>query len=121
MLCAAVCCVLGAQVGLVFQFPERHFLGDDVMQEMTFTWPRAKSHWGQRQAMAVRMQQVGATWQGLMTGGWQGGRGLQAWASSRGPAHTMHQCTYSNRHSSYIVRYGTASNLSPPVLRVVCR
>lgn len=42
----------------MFQFPERHFLGDDVMQEMTFTWPRAMSHWGQRQAMAVRMQQV---------------------------------------------------------------
>jgi len=42
----------------VFQFPERHFLGDDVMQEMTFTWPRAMSHWGQRQAMAVRLQQV---------------------------------------------------------------
>jgi hypothetical protein len=67
--------VLCAQVGLVFQFPERHFLGDDVMQEMTFTWPRAMSHWGERQAMAVRMQQVGASgamwcgvlrWQGLM-------------------------------------------------------
>jgi hypothetical protein len=42
----------------VFQFPERHFLGDDVMQEMTFTWPRAVTHWGQRQTMAVRMQQV---------------------------------------------------------------
>lgn len=55
-----VCRVLCVQVGLVFQFPERHFLGDDVMQEMTFTWPRAMSHWGQRQAMAVRMQQVGA-------------------------------------------------------------
>ena len=53
-------CVCAPQVGLVFQFPERHFLGDDVMQEMTFTWPRAMSHWGQRQAMAVRMQQVRA-------------------------------------------------------------
>jgi energy-coupling factor transporter ATP-binding protein EcfA2 len=47
-----------AQVGLVFQFPERHFLGDDVMAEMTFTWPRDVAYWGQRQAMAVRMQRV---------------------------------------------------------------
>eukprot|EP00879_Flechtneria_rotunda_P008449 GHRR01008850.1.p1 GENE.GHRR01008850.1~~GHRR01008850.1.p1 ORF type:complete len:372 (+),score=96.18 GHRR01008850.1:658-1773(+) len=46
------------RVGLVFQFPERHFLGDDVMSEMTFTWPRDMAYWGQRQAMAVRMQQV---------------------------------------------------------------
>lgn len=46
------------QVGLVFQFPERHFLGDDVMAEMTFTWPRDVAYWGQRQAMAVRMQRV---------------------------------------------------------------
>lgn len=62
MACAvltyAVPCCVPVQVGLVFQFPERHFLGDDVMQEMTFTWPRAMSHWGERQAMAVRMQQV---------------------------------------------------------------
>jgi hypothetical protein len=42
----------------VFQFPERHFLGDDVMAEMTFTWPRDVAYWGQRQAMAVRMQRV---------------------------------------------------------------
>ncbi|KAF8062780.1 CDKC-1 [Scenedesmus sp. PABB004] len=46
------------QVGLVFQFPERHFLGDDVMAEMTFTWPRDTAFWGQRSAMAVRMQRV---------------------------------------------------------------
>jgi hypothetical protein len=44
----------------VFQFPERHFLGDDVMAEMTFTWPRDINYWGQRQAMAVRMQRVSA-------------------------------------------------------------
>jgi energy-coupling factor transporter ATP-binding protein EcfA2 len=46
------------QVGLVFQFPERHFLGDDVMQEMTFTWPRNMAYWADRQSMAVRMQRV---------------------------------------------------------------
>lgn len=31
-----------ARVGLVFQFPERHFLGSEVFGELTFTWPR----WG---------------------------------------------------------------------------
>eukprot|EP00878_Enallax_costatus_P031595 GHUV01034556.1.p1 GENE.GHUV01034556.1~~GHUV01034556.1.p1 ORF type:complete len:197 (+),score=33.97 GHUV01034556.1:54-593(+) len=46
------------QVGLVFQFPERHFLGDDIMSEMTFTWPRDMAYWNQRQAMAIRLQRV---------------------------------------------------------------
>lgn len=56
VICFLLHCAL--QVGLVFQFPERHFLGDDVMAEMTFTWPRDVAYWGQRQAMAVRMQRV---------------------------------------------------------------
>ncbi|GLC41555.1 hypothetical protein PLESTB_000702600 [Pleodorina starrii] len=47
-----------AQVGLVFQFPERHFLGEDLMQELTFTWPRLMQYWGERQALSARMQQV---------------------------------------------------------------
>lgn len=46
------------QVGLVFQFPERHFLGGDLMEELTFAWPRDFKYWGQRQALAVRLQQV---------------------------------------------------------------
>ncbi|EFJ41516.1 hypothetical protein VOLCADRAFT_77566 [Volvox carteri f. nagariensis] len=46
------------QVGLVFQFPERHFLGEDLMQELTFTWPRLTQYWGERQALSARMQQV---------------------------------------------------------------
>ncbi|GFR52485.1 hypothetical protein Agub_g15055, partial [Astrephomene gubernaculifera] len=46
------------QVGLVFQFPERHFLGADIMQELSFTWPRLPQYWGERQALAARMQQV---------------------------------------------------------------
>lgn len=29
-----------SDVGLVFQFPERHFLGDNIVNELTFTWPR---------------------------------------------------------------------------------
>lgn len=75
LLWSALCVCYVGQVGLVFQFPERHFLGDDVMQEMTFTWPRAMSHWGQRQAMAVRMQQVRAFTWWCMPGGGVGGRG----------------------------------------------
>ncbi|GIM03571.1 hypothetical protein Vretimale_8313 [Volvox reticuliferus] len=46
------------QVGLVFQFPERHFLGEDLMQELTFTWPRLMQHWAERQTLSARMRQV---------------------------------------------------------------
>ena len=30
-----------ARVGLVFQFPERHFLGRNILEELTFAWPPA--------------------------------------------------------------------------------
>lgn len=46
------------EVGLVFQFPERHFLGDDLMNELTFTWPRDMQYWSQQQALSARLQQV---------------------------------------------------------------
>ncbi|KXZ54876.1 hypothetical protein GPECTOR_4g948 [Gonium pectorale] len=46
------------QVGLVFQFPERHFLGEDLMQELTFTWPRLPQYWGERQILSGKMQQA---------------------------------------------------------------
>mmetsp|Transcript_10062 Transcript_10062/g.21517 ORF Transcript_10062/g.21517 Transcript_10062/m.21517 type:complete len:350 (+) Transcript_10062:349-1398(+) len=46
------------QVGLVFQFPERHFLGEDLFQELTFTWPRSARFYAERQALAMRVQQV---------------------------------------------------------------
>lgn len=29
-----------ARVGLVFQFPERHFIGETIAEEITLTWPR---------------------------------------------------------------------------------
>ena len=45
-------------VGLVFQFPERHFLGGDVLEDLTFAWPRDFQHWGERQALAARLQAV---------------------------------------------------------------
>jgi energy-coupling factor transporter ATP-binding protein EcfA2 len=43
------------QVGLVFQFPERHFLGEDVLQELTFAWPRT---YPERQQLSMRLPQV---------------------------------------------------------------
>lgn len=32
-----------ARVGLVFQFPERHFLGETLVEELTFGWPPAEA------------------------------------------------------------------------------
>ncbi len=75
----------------MFQFPERHFLGDDVIGEMTFTWPRDAAYWGERQAMALRMQRVrcrvcGDVGGGVEVGGggWVGGGGGDARASELG-------------------------------------
>lgn len=46
------------QVGLVFQFPERHFLGRDILSELTFAWPQGMEYWADRQRLSMRMQQV---------------------------------------------------------------
>jgi len=42
-------------VGMVFQFPERHFLGRTVMQELTFGWPQSANGFAKRRALAYRM------------------------------------------------------------------
>lgn len=46
------------EVGLVFQFPERHFLGDDLLSELTFAWPRGgvASAFQQRAEASARLQ-----------------------------------------------------------------
>ena len=36
---AVVCCTAAVQAGLVFQFPERHFIGRTMSQELTVGWP----------------------------------------------------------------------------------
>ncbi|KAK9833305.1 hypothetical protein WJX81_004812 [Elliptochloris bilobata] len=41
-----------ARVGLVFQFPERHFLGDTLQQELAFAWPQTNAALGQLAAAA---------------------------------------------------------------------
>lgn len=48
------------QVGLVFQFPERHFLGEDVLEELVFTWPRKQGleYMAEQNRLSMRLQQV---------------------------------------------------------------
>ena len=43
------------KVGVVFQFPERHFLGDSVASELSFAWPPAPQ---QRWELSNRAQSV---------------------------------------------------------------
>ena len=44
------------RVGLVFQFPERHFLGKTVLQELTFGWPQTPEAFDERRRAALRLQ-----------------------------------------------------------------
>ena len=44
-----------AAAGLVFQFPERHFLGDSVQAELTFGWP---ADYGERRRLSERLVRV---------------------------------------------------------------
>lgn len=44
-----------ARVGMVFQFPERHFLGRTVLQELTFGWPASASAFARRRELALAM------------------------------------------------------------------
>lgn len=43
-------------MGLVFQFPERHFLGKNMLQELTFAWPQSPEAFPKRRQLALRMQ-----------------------------------------------------------------
>ncbi|KAH7683188.1 P-loop containing nucleoside triphosphate hydrolase protein [Dioscorea alata] len=44
------------RVGIVFQFPERYFLADTVLEEVTFGWPRQKADLAMRQRLALNLQ-----------------------------------------------------------------
>ncbi|KAG8089844.1 hypothetical protein GUJ93_ZPchr0011g28133 [Zizania palustris] len=49
--------LLGAQrVGIVFQFPERYFLADTVLEEITFGWPRQNTDFLFREKLALKLQ-----------------------------------------------------------------
>lgn len=47
-----------AQTGLVFQFPERHFLGGTIGEELTFGWPQRPEDMFTRQQMTMRLGKV---------------------------------------------------------------
>lgn len=47
-----------AQAGLVFQFPERHFIGGTLSAEMVVGWPMAPEAFAQRQALSMRTHGV---------------------------------------------------------------
>ena len=47
-----------AAAGMVFQFPERHFLGDSLMNELTFCWPQRPQDCCTRQQLSVRLTHV---------------------------------------------------------------
>jgi energy-coupling factor transporter ATP-binding protein EcfA2 len=46
------------RVGLVFQFPERHFLGKNMLQELTFGWPQTNESFHERRRLALRLQEA---------------------------------------------------------------
>lgn len=52
------------RVGIVFQFPERYFVADNVLDEVTFGWPRQKSDVYLKQDLALRLQRA-INWVGL--------------------------------------------------------
>eukprot|EP00238_Polyblepharides_amylifera_P008987 CAMPEP_0196583442 /NCGR_PEP_ID=MMETSP1081-20130531/43624_1 /TAXON_ID=36882 /ORGANISM="Pyramimonas amylifera, Strain CCMP720" /LENGTH=229 /DNA_ID=CAMNT_0041904339 /DNA_START=418 /DNA_END=1107 /DNA_ORIENTATION=- len=47
---------LNAQVGMVFQFPERHFLADNILQELTFGWPSSGEKAELRRQLGYKLQ-----------------------------------------------------------------
>ncbi|CAA6667875.1 unnamed protein product [Spirodela intermedia] len=44
------------RVGIVFQFPERYFLAETVLEEVTFGWPRQRADQVLREELATRLQ-----------------------------------------------------------------
>ncbi|KAL0450813.1 UNVERIFIED_CONTAM: ABC transporter I family member 11, chloroplastic [Sesamum latifolium] len=52
------------RVGIVFQFPERYFVADNVLDEIIFGWPRQRGGLQLRELLASRLQKA-MTWVGL--------------------------------------------------------
>ncbi|XP_034208024.1 ABC transporter I family member 11, chloroplastic isoform X2 [Prunus dulcis] len=46
------------RVGIVFQFPERYFVADNVLDEVTFGWPRQKGDLQMKEHLALRLQRA---------------------------------------------------------------
>ncbi|KAM7278168.1 hypothetical protein ACFE04_005302 [Oxalis oulophora] len=51
-------------VGIVFQFPERYFVSDTVLGEITFGWPRQKGSLQLKEQLALKLQRA-FNWVGL--------------------------------------------------------
>lgn len=52
------------RVGIVFQFPERYFVADTILEEVIFGWPRQKGSSQLKERLALNLQQA-ITWVGL--------------------------------------------------------
>ncbi|KAJ4822158.1 ABC transporter I member 11, chloroplastic [Turnera subulata] len=52
------------RVGIVFQFPERYFLADTILDEVIFGWPRRKSSLQLKEHLALNLQRA-VNWVGL--------------------------------------------------------
>ncbi|XP_027942550.1 ABC transporter I family member 11, chloroplastic isoform X2 [Vigna unguiculata] len=52
------------RVGIVFQFPERYFVADNVLDEVTFGWPRQKGSHHLRENLTLGLQRA-INWVGL--------------------------------------------------------
>ncbi|KAK4603243.1 hypothetical protein RGQ29_011973 [Quercus rubra] len=52
------------RVGIVFQFPERYFMADNVLEEVTFGWPRQRGDLQFKEHLALRLQRA-INWVGL--------------------------------------------------------
>ncbi|KAI3417940.1 ABC transporter domain-containing protein [Psidium guajava] len=52
------------KVGIVFQFPERYFIADNVLDEITFGWPRQKVSIQSKEQLAFKVQRA-FNWVGL--------------------------------------------------------
>ncbi|PKI60323.1 hypothetical protein CRG98_019259 [Punica granatum] len=51
-------------VGIVFQFPERYFITDNVLDEITFGWPRQRGTTQFREQLALKLERA-FNWVGL--------------------------------------------------------
>ncbi|KAL6143081.1 hypothetical protein ACLB2K_053777 [Fragaria x ananassa] len=52
------------RVGIVFQFPERYFVADNVLDEVTFAWPRQKGDLQMKENLARNLHRA-INWVGL--------------------------------------------------------
>ncbi|KAJ7954333.1 ABC transporter family protein [Quillaja saponaria] len=52
------------RVGIVFQFPERYFVADNVLDEVTFGWPRQRGDLQLKEHLSLRLQRA-IKWVGL--------------------------------------------------------